>query len=50
MTRFGRRSGVFGQESFLDAAGRLVVGGPIARPDLAPIGGIALARYRVGRF
>jgi uncharacterized delta-60 repeat protein len=48
-TRFGERSGVRGQEAFVDAEGRLVVAGPIARPDLAPTGGIALARYRLGR-
>lgn len=48
-TRFGKRSGVRGEEAFTDAENRLVIGGPIARPDLAPTGGIALARYRLGR-
>lgn len=48
-TRFGRRSGVLGQEAFIDGNGRLVVAGPIARPDLSPTGGIALARYRLRR-
>lgn len=49
VTRFGKRSAVLGQDAFIDAEGRLVVAGPIARPDLAPTGGIALARYRLGR-
>jgi uncharacterized delta-60 repeat protein len=48
-TRFGKHSRALGQEAFIDSNGRLVVGGPIARPDLAPTGGIALARYRLGR-
>ena len=47
-TRFGRRAGVLGQDAYVDAEGRLIVAGPIARPDLAPTGGIALARYGVG--
>jgi uncharacterized delta-60 repeat protein len=47
-TRFGKRSNVDGQEAIVDAEGRLVVAGPIARSDLAPTGGIALARYRLG--
>lgn len=47
-TRFGKRSRVDSQEAFIDASGRLVLAGPIARPDLAPTGGIALARYRLG--
>lgn len=46
-TGFGRSARAFGQEAFIDAEGRLVVGGPIARPDLGPTGGIALARYQL---
>lgn len=45
-TRFGRRSRAAGDEAFVDSRGRLVVGGAVARPDLAPTGGIALVRYR----
>lgn len=48
-TRFGKRSSAVGQDGFVDAEGRLVVAGPIARPNLAPTGGIALVRYRLGR-
>jgi uncharacterized delta-60 repeat protein len=48
-TRFGRRSRAEGEEAFVDRRGRLVIGGTVARPDLAPTGGIALARYRLGR-
>lgn len=48
-TRFGKGSNAFGEEAFVDSDGRLVVGGQIARPDLSPPGGIALARYDLGR-
>ena len=48
-TRFGRRSSALASEAFIDRSGRLVVGGTVARPDVAPTGGIAIARYRLGR-
>jgi uncharacterized delta-60 repeat protein len=48
-TRFGKRSSALADEAFIDRSGRLVVAGTVARPDLAPTGGIALARYRLGR-
>ncbi len=48
-TRFGKRSSASASEAFVDQTGRLVVGGAIASPDLAPTGGIALARYLLGR-
>jgi uncharacterized delta-60 repeat protein len=47
-TRFGKRSSALAQAAFIDTEGRLVVAGAITRPDLAPTGGIALARYRLG--
>lgn len=47
-TRFGDHSSARAEEAFIDAEGRLVVAGPVVRPDLAPTGGIALARYRLG--
>ncbi|HEX5763798.1 MAG TPA: hypothetical protein VFY04_11855 [Solirubrobacterales bacterium] len=46
-TRFGRRSSVVPGETLVDAEDRLVVAGAIARPDMAPTGGFAVARYRV---
>jgi uncharacterized delta-60 repeat protein len=46
-TRFGKGSGVLGQDAFIDANNQLVVAGPVSRPDLAPTGGIALARYQL---
>lgn len=49
ITRFGRRSHVRGEDAIANPGKRLVVGGPIARPNLAPTGGVALARYRLGR-
>ena len=49
VTGFGRRSHVRGEDAIATTDKRLVVGGPISRPDLAPTGGIALARYRLGR-
>ena len=48
-TRFGNRSSALADEAFIDRSGRLVVAGTVARPDLAPTGGVALARYRLGR-
>lgn len=48
-TRFGRRSSALASEAFIDRSGLLVVGGTVATPDLAPTGGIALARYRLRR-
>jgi len=48
-TRFGKRSSALADDAFIDSSGRLVVTGTVARPDLAPTGGIALARYRLGR-
>jgi uncharacterized delta-60 repeat protein len=47
-TRFGTGSSAIGEDAFVDSSGRLVVGGSLARPDLAPTGGIALARYLGG--
>lgn len=48
-TRFGGRSSALADDAFIDRRGQLVVGGTVARPDLAPTGGIALARYRLDR-
>jgi len=48
-TQFGKRSSAVADEAFIDSSDRLVVAGTLARPDLAPTGGIALARYRLGR-
>ena len=47
-TRFGKRSSAVADEAFIDRSGRLVAAGTVARPDLAPTGGVALARYRLG--
>ncbi|MET0306860.1 MAG: hypothetical protein ABW196_11640 [Solirubrobacterales bacterium] len=47
-TRFGKQSSAVASDAFVDAAGRLVVGGAVARSDLEPTGGIALARYFLG--
>jgi hypothetical protein len=47
-TDFGAEASAFGQEAFVDREGRLVVGGPLISPSLAPNGGIALARYELG--
>jgi uncharacterized delta-60 repeat protein len=47
-TRFGKRSSVVASDAFVDAEGRLVVGGAIARADLKPTGGVALSRYLLG--
>jgi len=48
-TRFGKQSNAVASDAFVDEAGRLVVAGAVAREDLKPTGGIALARYLVGR-
>ena len=48
-TRFGKRSSASASEAFIDGSGGLVVGGTIASPTLAPTGGIAMARYLLGR-
>jgi uncharacterized delta-60 repeat protein len=48
-TRFGKRSNASASEAFVDQAGRLVAGGTIASPELAPTGGIAIARYLLER-
>lgn len=48
-TRFGRHSSAQAAGAFIDRSGCLVIGGTIARPDLAPTGGVALTRYRLGR-
>jgi len=47
-TRFGKDSSAASEDAFIDADNQLVVAGTVARPDLAPTGGIALARYRLG--
>lgn len=47
-TAFGAGSSAVGEDAFIDAGGRLVLGGSVVRPDLAPTSGIALARYLGG--
>jgi uncharacterized delta-60 repeat protein len=48
-TGFGKYVGALAKAAFIDRHGRLVVGGTMAESDTSHIGGIALARYRLGR-
>lgn len=49
VTGFGRFSNASARDGLIDSEGQLVVAGVTNRIDLEPSGGLALARYRLGK-